>query len=101
MKAWQKGLEAGMDVLDAVKSRVNEILQSKEAKAFGRKLKSEAGKDKERLRMALKAKALVAINECEFKLKQAKQMLAEEECCCHECEAPKKTVKKSLKKRKK
>ncbi|MBI4441105.1 hypothetical protein HY639_02980 [Candidatus Woesearchaeota archaeon] len=73
----KKGLAAGMVLLGAVQARVAEIMKSKEARAFGRKLKAEAGKDTARVQRALKRRALRAIDDCTEKLARARAMLEE------------------------
>ncbi len=77
MNKLQKGLVACIDALDAVRIRVTEVLQSEEAKAFARKLKSEASKEKVYLEKALRGRALRVVAECEKKLAQAKSLLGQ------------------------
>ena len=64
-----------MALLAAVRARVSGVLQSEEAKAFGRRVKTETGKDAARLSRVLRRRALGVITESERKLNQAKALL--------------------------
>lgn len=75
MKIVQKGVRSCMALLAAVRARVSSVLQSEEAKAFGKRVKTEAGKDTARLSRALQQRALGVITESERKLNQAKVLL--------------------------
>ena len=79
MKNMQKGLLVCIKVLDVVRRRATEILQSDEAKALGRKIKSEAGKDKARITHTLQRKALRVVDECEKQLARVKSILGKKE----------------------
>ncbi len=78
MSKLQKGLLICIDVLEAARSRVNEVLQSDEAKAFGRRVKTEANKDKTRLERTLRNKALRVVEQCEFQLAKIRSLLAKQ-----------------------
>ena len=62
-------------ILNTARKRINSIIQSKEAKAFAHRVKTEAGKDAQRLAGELKRKALQGIAEAEHGLKKARYLL--------------------------
>ncbi len=64
-----------MRLLAAVRVRVSNILQSDEAKAFGRRVKTETSKDAARVSRAFRRRALSVVTESERKLQQAKTLL--------------------------
>lgn len=75
MNKMQKGVFTCIQVLDAVRARVTEILQSEEAQALGRKVQAEAGKEKAAVMQILRRKALRVVEECEKQLAIAKTSL--------------------------